>query len=65
MLLLFDANIRGWEDHRPQQLSLEGRLSPEDDTEKRAVQVLTAAEKDEKVAHVPGASPFVKAWSRV
>jgi tetratricopeptide (TPR) repeat protein len=61
MLLLFDANIRGWEVTAPQQLSLEGRLSPEDDTEKRAVQVLIAAEKDETVERIPGTSPFVKA----
>jgi len=61
MLLLFDANVRGWEVTAPQQLSLEGRLSPEDDTEKRAVQVLTAAGKDEVVAHMPGPSPFVTA----
>lgn len=61
MLLLFDANVRGWEVTAPQQLSLEGRLSPEDDTEKRAVQVLTAAEKNEIVAHMPGPSPFVTA----
>lgn len=61
MLLLFDANIRGWEVTAPQQLSLEGRLSPEDDTEKRAVQVLIAAEKEETVERIPGTSPFVKA----
>lgn len=61
ILLLFDANVRGWEITASQPLSLEGRLSPEDDTEKRAVQVLTAADKDEKVAHVPGESPFVTA----
>ena len=35
ILMLFDANIRGWEVTAPQPLSLEGRLSPEDDTEKR------------------------------
>lgn len=61
VLLLFDANLRGWEVTAPQPLSLEGRLSPEDDTEKRAVQVLTAAEKDETVTHVPGESAFVTA----
>jgi tetratricopeptide (TPR) repeat protein len=40
---------------------LEGRLSPEDDTEKRSVQVLTAAEKEEAVGRIPGQSPFVTA----
>ena len=61
MLLLFDANVRGWEITASQPLSLEGRLSPEDDTEKRAVQVLTAAEKEETVEHTPGESAFAKA----
>ncbi|KXK03573.1 MAG: Tetratricopeptide repeat protein [Nitrospira sp. OLB3] len=61
MLLLIDANVRGWEVTAPQPLSLEGRLSPEDDTEKRAIQVLTAAEKDEVLARNPGPSPFVTA----
>jgi tetratricopeptide (TPR) repeat protein len=61
MLLLFDANVRGWEITSAQPLSLEGRLSPEDDTEKRAIQVLTAAEKDETVAHAPGESAFAAA----
>jgi tetratricopeptide (TPR) repeat protein len=46
-LFLLDAGISGWEVTAPQQLSLEGRLAPEDDTEKRAVQVLLAAEKGE------------------
>ena len=61
ILMLFDANIRGWEVTAPQPLSLEGRLSPEDDTEKRAVQVLTAAEKEEAVGRAPGQSAFVMA----
>lgn len=61
VLLLFDANLRGWDVTAPQPLSLEGRLSPEDDTEKRSVQVITAAEKEETVAHGSGQSPFVAA----
>ncbi len=61
VLLLFDANLRGWEVTAPQPLSLEGRLSPEDDTEKRAVQVLTAAGRDEMVGHAAGESAFVTA----
>jgi hypothetical protein len=61
ILMLFDANLRGWDVTAPQPLSLEGRLSPEDDTEKRSVQVLTAAEKEESVDRVPGQSPFVTA----
>ena len=61
MLMLFDANIYGWEVTAPQPLSLEGRLSQEDETEKRAIQVLTAAEKEEAVGHAPGPSAFVTA----
>lgn len=61
LLFLFDANLRGWDVTAPQPLSLEGRFSPEDDTEKRSVQVITAAEKDETVAHGSGLSPFVTA----
>jgi tetratricopeptide (TPR) repeat protein len=57
-LFLLDADIRGWEVTAPQQLSLEGRLAPEEDTEKRAVQVLLAAEKGESVAQ-DGKSLFV------
>ncbi|MDR4479112.1 MAG: caspase family protein [Nitrospira sp.] len=61
LLMLFDASVRGWEVTAPQPLSLEGRLSPEDDTEKRAVQVLTAAGKGDTIAHAPGQSPFATA----
>ncbi len=61
LLLLIDAGLRGWEITAPQQLSLEGRLSPEDDTEKRAVQVLTAANKDEAIERGSGQDPFVQA----
>ncbi len=46
---LFDAAVRGWEASAAQALSLEGRSAPEDDTEKRAVQVLTAADKGESL----------------
>ncbi len=61
ILMLFDANLRGWDVTAPQPLSLEGRVSPEDDTEKRSVQVLTAAGKEESVGRVPGQSSFVTA----
>ncbi|HET6676116.1 MAG TPA: caspase family protein [Nitrospiraceae bacterium] len=60
-LLLFDAGIRGWEVTAPQQLSLEGRLAPEEDTEKRAVQVLLAAEKGEPLEAQDSRSIFVTA----
>lgn len=61
ILMVFDANLRGWDVTAPQPLSLEGRLSPEDDTEKRSVQVLTAAEKEEAVGRASGQSAFVTA----
>ncbi|WP_447602543.1 caspase family protein [Nitrospira sp. Nam80] len=60
-LFLLDAGIKGWEITAPQQLSLEGRLAPEEDTEKRAVQALVAAEKGEPLAQEDGQSVFVTA----
>ncbi len=59
-LLLFDAPVRGWELTAPQQLSLEGRQVPEDDTERRAVQVISAADKGELSVRVDGKSLFVR-----
>src|SRR5574341_1648669 len=59
-LLIFNAAVRGWEETAAQQLSLEGRSAPEDDTEKRAVQVLTAADKGETLSQVQGKSLFVQ-----
>ncbi|HEX2056590.1 MAG TPA: tetratricopeptide repeat protein, partial [Nitrospiraceae bacterium] len=58
ILFLLDVGIKGWEVTAPQQLSLEGRAAPEEDTEKRAVQVLVAAEKGEPAAQ-DGRSLFV------
>jgi tetratricopeptide (TPR) repeat protein len=60
-LFLLEARLKGWEVTAPQQLSLEGRLAPEDDTEKRAVQVLVAAEQDEPLTEVEGQSAFLTA----
>ncbi|HET8722319.1 MAG TPA: caspase family protein [Nitrospira sp.] len=60
-LLLFDSGVRGWEISAAQALSLEGRSAPEEDTEKRAVQVLTAADKGESAARVQDRSLFVQA----
>ena len=60
-LLILDAAVRGWETTAPQQLSLEGRLSPEEDTERRAMQVITAGDKGEVSRRVGDASLFVKA----
>ena len=60
-VFILDAAVRGWDATAPQQLSLEGRLSPEDDTERRAMQVITAGDKGEASQRVGGASLFVKA----
>lgn len=59
-LLIFDAAVRGWEETAAQQLSLEGRSVPEQDTEKRVVQVLTAANKGETLSQAQGKSLFVQ-----
>ena len=60
VLYLVDTGVSGWDITPPQQLSLEGRLSPEEETEKRAVQVLTAAAKNEPVASKDGQTPFMQ-----
>jgi uncharacterized caspase-like protein len=60
-LFLFDSAVRGWEIGSTQALSLEGRSAPEEDTEKRAVQVLTAADKGESAVRVQDHSLFVQA----
>ncbi len=59
-LFLLNAGVSGWEVTPPQQLSLEGRLSPEEETDKRAVQVLTAAGKGESLARKDGRGVFVQ-----
>ena len=59
-LFLFDTAVRGWEVSAAQALSLEGRSAPEDDTEKRAVQVLTAADKGESLSRQQDRSLFVQ-----
>ena len=60
-LFLFDTAVRGWEVSAAQALSLEGRSAPEDDTEKRAVQVLTAGDKGESLTRTQDRSLFVQA----
>lgn len=59
-LMIVNAAVRGWEETAAQQLSLEGRAAPEDDTEKRVVQVLTAADKGEPLNQAQGKSLFVQ-----
>ena len=45
-LLILDAPVFGWETTVPAELSLEGRMAPESDTDRRAVQVISAAGKE-------------------
>jgi tetratricopeptide (TPR) repeat protein len=59
-LFLVNAAVRGWEVSTAQPLSLEGRLAPEDDTERRAVQLLTAGDKGESLSQENGKSLFVQ-----
>jgi tetratricopeptide (TPR) repeat protein len=61
ILFLLDASVAGWEVTPPQQLSLEGRLAPEEETDKRAVQLVTAASKGEVPARKNGQGIFVQA----
>lgn len=59
-LFFVNAAVRGWEVSTAQSLSLEGRLAPEDETERRAVQVLTAGDKGESLSQENGKSLFVQ-----
>ena len=59
-MFFLNAAARGWEVSTAQPLSLEGRLSPEDETERRAVQVLTAGDKGESLSQENGRSLFVQ-----
>jgi hypothetical protein len=60
ILFVLDTGISGWEITAPQQLSLEGRGAPEEETDKRAVQVFTAAGKGEAPVLKGGQSVFVQ-----
>lgn len=59
-LFFLNAAVRGWEVSTAQTLSLEGRVAPEDETERRAVQVLTAGDKGESLSQENGRSLFVQ-----
>lgn len=59
-LFFLNTAVRGWEVSTAQPLSLEGRLAPEDDMERRAVQVLTAGDKGERLSQENGRSLFVQ-----
>ncbi len=60
-LLILDAPVVGWETTEPPRLSWEGRMAPESDTDRRAVQVVTAAGRGETVGRSDQGSRFVEA----
>lgn len=60
-LLILDAPVFGWETTAPPELSLEGRLAPEADMDRRAVQVISAASKGETTVRAEKSSRFVQA----
>lgn len=60
-LLILDAPVFGWETTQSSGLSLEGRMMPEPDTDRRAVQVVSAASKGEAVSRSDQGSRFVEA----
>ncbi len=59
-LLILDTPVFGWETTEPPALSLEGRMAPESDTERRAVQVISAASKGEAAVRAEKSSRFVE-----
>lgn len=61
ILLFLDTDVSGWKVTPSPSLSLEGRISPEADTERRALQLLTAARAGEPVIRKNGQSLFVHA----
>lgn len=60
-LLILDAPVFGWEVTASRELSLEGRLEPEAEMDRRAVQVISAAGKGEFSSRSEGKSLFVQA----
>jgi len=60
-LLILDAPVFGWETTEIPGLSLEGRMAPESETERRAVQVVSAASRGEAVGRSDQGSRFVNA----
>ena len=60
-LLLLDAPIFGWETTELPGLSLEGRLAPESDTERRAVQVISAEGQGGAAVRSEKSSRFIEA----
>jgi tetratricopeptide (TPR) repeat protein len=61
VVFVLNAGVSGWEITPPQQLSLEGRVAQEEETEKRAIQVLAAAAKGEPLQQRNGRGLFTAA----
>lgn len=61
ILFVLDAAVSDWEVTPPQPVSLEGRISPEEETDKRAVQILTAAARGEPLLQKNGQGVFLQA----
>jgi tetratricopeptide (TPR) repeat protein len=61
VVFILNAGVSGWEVTRAQQLSLEGRVAQEEETEKRAIQVLTAGAKGESLQQQNGQGLFTAA----
>jgi tetratricopeptide (TPR) repeat protein len=59
-LFFLNAAVSGWEVSTAQPLSLEGRSTPEQDTERRAVQALTAGDKGDLLSQEHGRSLFAQ-----
>ena len=64
ILVFLDTSVSDWQVTPPQQLSLEGRMAPEDVTERRAVQLLSAAQAGEPVVRLNGRGLFVDSLVR-
>jgi Caspase domain len=60
-LLILDAPVVGWETTEPPGFSLEGRMAPESDADRRAVQVMTAASRGKTAGRSDQGSRFVEA----
>lgn len=60
-LLILDAPVYGWETTEAPGLSLEGRMAPESDTDRRAVQVVSAASRGETIGRSDEGSRFINA----
>ncbi len=63
-LLILDAPVVGWETTEAPGPSWEGRMAPELDTDRRAVQVVTAVGRGEAVGRSDQGSRFVEALLR-